>query len=158
MIQKRASRRGIALILVVVCMAILAIMMTSAVRNGLAQKRFHERRAYQVQAYWLAQAGIEQAAARLLTEPTAYNGETLAVIPRSEVRIAVERRKDEPDLVLITSEASYPKDEICRPQPSPAVPTDSNKTTAESFWCAQAASAHPGRPISKPADEKKMDD
>jgi Tfp pilus assembly protein PilX len=104
---RKPSRRGAALILVVVCLAVFSIMMTVVVQNGLAQKRFLQRRENQAQAYWLAQAGIEQGAARLLANPREYSGETFALIPGSEVRILMERLADSPDRLTITSEATF---------------------------------------------------
>jgi type II secretory pathway pseudopilin PulG len=108
----KTRRRGAAILFVAVCMAVLAVMMAAVVRNGFEQKRFLVRRENQTQAYWLAQAGIEHAAARLLADPQDYTGEKLELIPQSEVRIAVETRKDSPGTFLITSVGTYPSGDV----------------------------------------------
>src|SRR5271163_2845857 len=109
---KRPSRPGVALVLVLVCLAVLAIMITSVVRSGLAQNQFLQRRERQLQAYWLSQGGIEHAAARLLASPRNYTGETVELIPDSEVRIVVEADRTAPDTFHITSESTFPKGDM----------------------------------------------
>ena len=111
---KKTSRPGVALIMVIVCLAILAIMMTAVVRHGLDQKRYLDQRTRRAQAYWLAEAGIEHAAAQLLAKGKSYTGETLQIIPQSEVRIRVEPGPNRPDSFLITSDATFPRDETER--------------------------------------------
>jgi type II secretory pathway component PulK len=110
----KTSRPGVALIMVIVCLAFLAIMIAAVVRHGLDQKRYLDQRTRRAQAYWLAQAGIEHAAARLLSGGKSYTGEVLQILPQSEVRIRVESRQDRPDTFQMTSEATYPKGELER--------------------------------------------
>lgn len=107
-------RAGVALAIVLVCLALLSVMVVSVVRQGLAQKRFLDQREHRAQAYWLAQAGLEHAAARLQSSPAPYTGETLVIIPDSEVLIRVEAVKDRPEFFRITSDATYPKIEVER--------------------------------------------
>ena len=123
-VKALAPRRGVALVLLLVYLAVLAVLITAVVRNGLAQKRFLERRENQVQANWLAEAGIEQAVARLLADPKVNKGETfqvqpgsavwekLQILPRSEVGVTVYHRQESPHIFEITSEATYPTGDI----------------------------------------------
>jgi len=105
------QRRASALIMIVVCLALLAVMMTAVVRQGVAQKHYLDQRERRAQAHWLAQAGIEHAAAQLLANPRQYTGEMLTIIPSSQVRIQVQPGKDS---FVVTSEATYPTDEAER--------------------------------------------
>jgi hypothetical protein len=75
-----------------------------------------EQRRNRLQAEVLARAGIELAAANLLTNPAGYKGETTETFPMAKVQITVERPKDKEDTFTITSEARYPSD-----APSPVV-------------------------------------
>ena len=104
---RKTSRRGAALLFVAICLAATAALMTAVVHNGMEQRRYLARRDNQLQAYWLAQAGIEHAAARLLlADPQAFV-ETLEIVPQSEVRIVVKKQKD--DTFQVTSVSSFPK-------------------------------------------------
>jgi hypothetical protein len=62
----------------------------------------------QLQSLWLARAGVERAAARLLAEPDKYSGEDVKLIEDGTVKIIVERDAKTPKMVHVTCEAIYP--------------------------------------------------
>ena len=104
----RVSRRGVAAIWALVVLAVLMIvieLLAVHTANGIRRADHHH---HQIQALWLARSGVELAAARLLANPADYNGETLEVIPRSQVHIEVHKTSDTPDIFRITCEASAP--------------------------------------------------
>lgn len=102
------NRSGAALIAVLVLLATVGVIMGVLTSQMLAQRRFLQQRHHQLQAYWLAQAGIEQAAAQLLTGNKDYKGETLELLPDSKVRITVTPAKGTEGVVHIASEAHLP--------------------------------------------------
>jgi hypothetical protein len=95
---------------VLVVLAVLTIVIGLVTWQSVTGLRQTDKRHYQIQARWLARAGVERAAARLLASPTGYSGETVALLPGSQVRIAVTKDKDRPDTFLVTCEARYPAD------------------------------------------------
>jgi type II secretory pathway component PulK len=100
-----SRRTGMALMVVVVALAALTMIMAGLTWQTLARQRFLERREQQFQAYWLAQAGIEHAVAKLLTDPKGYQGEVLELLPQTQVQIKIQPVKDQEKALRITSEA-----------------------------------------------------
>lgn len=101
-------RRGVALLGALVALVVLTALMTTVGWHILANHRLAERRLNRLQSAWLARAGIDLAAARLLEQPEKYRGETLELLPGSKLRITVEAEKGEP--FRVRSEARYPAD------------------------------------------------
>lgn len=106
-------RRGVALVLVVVALATLTVVLSGVTFQIITNRRLAERRHYQLQAAELARAGIELAAGRLL-EKDDYPGETIKLLPQSQVRIEVQADKATPGRFRVHSVARYPTD---HPQP-----------------------------------------
>jgi type II secretory pathway component PulK len=80
MIRARAAKpsRGMTVVAVLVCLIIVTLISGAVLKVGLAHRelaRFSERR---LQAEWLAQSGVERAAARLADDRD-YTGETWAI-------------------------------------------------------------------------------
>ncbi len=98
------ARRGGALIVVLVCITVASAILVSLVRLGVAQRREAEVRDWETQAVWLAESGLDRAAARLAVDPK-YGGETWT-IPSSvfggnksgRVEIAVRPIANQPTL------------------------------------------------------------
>ena len=114
------ARRGIVLFIAVVCMAIAMVIFLSLLRLSVAERRRVETEAWQLQAAWLAESGIERAAARLAAD-AAYEGETwnlsgdvLGGRHDAVVRIQVERVPEHEDRRLVHVEADYPDDPVQR--------------------------------------------
>lgn len=104
--------RGVAAVWAVVVLAILSLLLTGITRQLLTTRQVLRQREQRVQADWLARAGIELAAARLLGDPSTYNGETLEPIPNGRVKIEVRPEKDQSDTFVVTVEARFPADDV----------------------------------------------
>jgi Tfp pilus assembly protein PilX len=73
-----APRRGAILVMALVCLVILGVLQVLLVQAAVARRRLSAEQAHRHQARWLAEAGIERAAARLAAEAD-YRGETWQV-------------------------------------------------------------------------------
>lgn len=113
-------RRGIVAAALVVALFVLILLAGGLLR--VAWARHSERRAAErrLQAEWLAESGLDRAAARLAADRD-YRGETWAVPPEDlggrdagAVRIEVRPVPDRPDLRTIRARADYPTDEARR--------------------------------------------
>ena len=106
--SRRRRRSGVALIGALVTLGIVSALLASIGGLIAANRRQIEHRQQEIQVGWLARGGIELAAAGLLDAPDSYKGQSWKPIPRSEVRIAVEREKGSKDAFRVVSEARYP--------------------------------------------------
>ena len=105
---------GAILIVVLVCLAVAATMFVLVVKQAAMERQAIRTSQWTLQALWLAEAGVERAAARLAANPS-YSGETWS-IPAQElaaeygaaVRIHVETVADQPERRLVRVEADYP--------------------------------------------------
>lgn len=107
----RAARPGIASMWALVVLAVLTAVIGVITWESVTGYRRADHRQARLQALWLARSGVELAAARLLADPAGYTGETLELIPRSQVRIKVKNAPSQKDTFLVTCEARYPTDE-----------------------------------------------
>ena len=106
-------RRGAVLVVVLVCLAMATAMSLVVVRQIAAERRAAQMNQRSLQALWLAEAGVERAAARLAADPK-YAGETW-LIPAKElaagdgavVRIEVETIAGRPQRRSVRVEADY---------------------------------------------------
>jgi Tfp pilus assembly protein PilX len=73
-----APRRGTVLVMALACLVILGVLQVLLVQAAVARRRLSHEQAFRHQARWLAEAGIERAAARLAAEAD-YRGETWQV-------------------------------------------------------------------------------
>jgi hypothetical protein len=101
----------VAAIWTLVVLAVLTTVVGFVTWESVTAIRQIERRHHRLQALWLARSGVERAAARLLNDPAGYTGETLEIIPQSQVRIEVATEADQPHTFVVTCEARYPSDE-----------------------------------------------
>ena len=108
------SKQGVALMAVVITLVIVALMMTAIAWQIIANRRMLDHREYELQAAWLARAGGERAAARLLVSPDGFVEEATELLPASSVRIEVKPEPDAPGVYRITCEARYPTDVVDR--------------------------------------------
>jgi Tfp pilus assembly protein PilX len=79
-LRAAGKRRGGILVLALICLVLAAALIGTVLRQVQLQRRQiaqHDRR---LQAEWLAESGLERAAARLRADP-AYSGETWVVPP-----------------------------------------------------------------------------
>jgi hypothetical protein len=97
------SRRGMALIFALAVLAAVTGLVAAVGMQIVSQRAALERRQHQLQAQWLARAGVELGAARLLEKAEEFKEERTDLIEGGKVRVAVE--KAGPDLYTVTAEA-----------------------------------------------------
>ena len=113
--QRQAGRRrGAVLLVALVAIAIASVIFLSLLRLSVADRRRVETELWAGQAMWLAESGLERAAARLAAD-AAYEGETwhlpadlLGTLYEGVVKIQVETIPDKPQRRLVHVEADYP--------------------------------------------------
>jgi hypothetical protein len=105
-----ASRRGSALLIAVVALALVSVVTAVVTSQCLAARQLLQRRQHQLQAEWLARAGVELAADRLLGDATGYKGESVELIPGGKVRLDVRAEPGATDVFRVTSSARFPGD------------------------------------------------
>lgn len=71
---RRRARRGVLMVIALAILAVVAALSMSALRSVATAARASQRQAWQAQAAWLAEAGVERGVARLRTESD-YHGE-----------------------------------------------------------------------------------
>jgi hypothetical protein len=113
-------RRASITVAVLVCLLVIMLIGASLLRIAGSQRAAVLGEERMLQADWLAESGMERAAARLAADPL-YAGETWP-IPADAlgggssglVSIRVESRPDEPGLRLVTVQADYPAEVVRR--------------------------------------------
>jgi type II secretory pathway pseudopilin PulG len=110
MIRRSDRRRGMAMMAAVVALSVLSVTTTILVRELVAQRRQLERRHHLLQAAALARAGIEHAAARLLTSAKTYDDKSLELLPQASLTISVQPEKGSAQVFRVSSVARYPTD------------------------------------------------
>jgi hypothetical protein len=107
-------RRGVVLLIAVVCIAAASVIFVSVLRLAAAERRRGDAEAWQVQAAWLAESAVERAVARLADDPQ-YQGETWSLSPddlgtrhSAIVVVHVETTPEREQRRLIRVEADYP--------------------------------------------------
>lgn len=85
------KRNGVALITVLVILAVLAIVLAVISAQIFAQHNLLRTRERQLQAQWLARAGVEWAAARLLDDPREFQAELTDLAPGGVVKVDVKK-------------------------------------------------------------------
>jgi Tfp pilus assembly protein PilX len=73
--RHRKRRRGAVLVAALFCLAVVLAIAMALVRSALVEHRQTQRRAQQLQSFWLAESAAERAALRLRAEE-GYTGET----------------------------------------------------------------------------------
>jgi hypothetical protein len=86
-------RRAVAAMWMLVVLVVLMAVMGTTTWQHLTARRLLDRRHQQLQAAWLARAGVELAAARLLSNPADFTGESVALLPGTQVRITVQNER-----------------------------------------------------------------
>jgi hypothetical protein len=99
-------RRGAAAVWALVVLAVLTTVTAVAVKEFTATRRALDAREARAQAEWLARSGCELAVARLLADPTGYDGEVGSPVPGSEVRVTVTKAAE--DTYRVECQAAYP--------------------------------------------------
>jgi Tfp pilus assembly protein PilX len=109
-------RRGAVLALVLVCLMVAMALLVSIAKLAAGGRRMVQAEAQQVQAAWLAESGLQRAAAQLAADPD-YQGETWSLpaelLPGTRpaaVKIEVQPVPAQPDQRLVRVQADYPDD------------------------------------------------
>ena len=101
--MKPSRRSAVAVIAVIVAMSVLTIILTVVTLQIVTQRQVVRHRQRQLQADWLARAGIEHAAARLLDSPAAFTDDKQDLLPDTKLSITVE--KSAGDVYVVTADA-----------------------------------------------------
>ena len=116
------SRRGAVVVVAMIALLLVSMIGVSLVRLALAQQRQVQREQVRLQAEWLAEAGLERAAARLRRDPE-YTGEEWQIEAGALkgrrgglVRIAVEPDETETAGARVRVIATFPTDTEHRAQ------------------------------------------
>ncbi len=118
--HKCQRRRGVVMVMVIVCLVVATVVCGLLLKTAVLARESADAQHHRVQARWLAESGIERAAARL-AQDARYSGETWT-LPAAElphgglVRIAVESPRGRAGARLVRVEARYPDDPLhgCR--------------------------------------------
>jgi hypothetical protein len=102
-------RIGVALVLALAVMAVLTVVLSVLAVQVVSQRQMVRQRHKQLQADWLARAGVELAAARLLKNPGGFNEVHNELVPDATVRVTVE--KTDGDDYLVTADAAVSAEE-----------------------------------------------
>jgi hypothetical protein len=94
MIVRHARRSGLALVWSLVILFALGILAGTAAWQIVAARATLERRGHSLQTLWLARSGAELAVARLIDDSD-YKGETIELIPDSDLKIVVTRLENQ---------------------------------------------------------------
>jgi type II secretory pathway component PulK len=112
----QGPRRGMISVAVLVCLLVITLIFGSLLRLVQSQRALVRNEGRRLQADWLAESGLDRAAARLGDDP-AYRGENwtlpadeLGIQAPGVVTITVERRKGAANQRLVTVQADYPRD------------------------------------------------
>ncbi len=109
------QRRGVLLLVVMVCLLLVSMIGGSLLKLGLAQRRQMRREQSRQQAIWLAESGIERAVARLRTD-SEYSGEDWKLDDSDSIRgkpavVKISVLRDESTgKIAISVVADYPRD------------------------------------------------
>jgi len=104
---REPARPGIAVMWALVVITVLTLVSATAIWQMSAGRRALERRQNALQALWLARSGAELAAERLMANGE-YTGESIELVPDSDLRIAVEKDPAEKDSYRIRCESRCP--------------------------------------------------
>src|SRR4051812_31267780 len=85
------ARTGVAIIAVLVALAILSVILAVVTLQIVTQRNVVRHRQRQLQADWLARAGIEHAAPRLLASPAEFTDDQQELLPATKLSIAAAK-------------------------------------------------------------------
>lgn len=86
----QSSRRGVAIIWLLTVLVILTALISAVTWQHVAGRRWTEGRQRQLQAQWLARAGVELAVSQLLVEGKGYSVTSTTLLPGWEVAVTVQ--------------------------------------------------------------------
>ena len=129
-----SNRRGAVVLFAIIALLLTSIIGGSLMKTALAQRRFALRKQTRLQSIWLAESGVERAAARLFRDPH-YTGETWSISASdiggnkdAEVIIQIETLDDVPNRRRVTAIADYPQNLPQRSRTRKVVIVDLDRT------------------------------
>jgi Tfp pilus assembly protein PilX len=138
--SKGRPRRGLTAITVLVCLIIITLISGAVLKVGQARRQELRSQEHQLQAEWLAEAGIQRGLARIDADP-AYTGETWDIPARdldsadaALVTITIDLVSGDARRRCIRAQADYPRDPTRRARYTKSVilglerPGDSSKS------------------------------
>ncbi|MGA2798430.1 MAG: hypothetical protein ABSE63_12685 [Thermoguttaceae bacterium] len=118
--QLREKRRGVILILVLACLAIASVLLVTGIKLALSSHRAQRTMGWSLQVQWLAESGMERAAAQLAADAD-YKGETWKISAKDlggddagTVKIEVKSVPEHENRRLVKVEADFPDDPLDR--------------------------------------------
>lgn len=112
--RHRRRQRGAMIVPVLICFVLIMLISAALLQFVVAERVLNRQEERRLQAEWLAEAGLERAAARL-SESRDYQGETWDIAAKElggqdagRVTITVETKKGERALRQVTVLADYP--------------------------------------------------
>jgi len=113
---RRRNRTGFALVAVIGCLVATMLILAAVVKTAVVGYRAARAEAWQIQAVWLAESGLQRAAWQLSNNAD-YVGETWTLSTQQldgthggSVRIEVESPGGQPGRRLVRARAEYPDD------------------------------------------------
>lgn len=101
-------RAGVAIMWALVVMSLVTVLVMGLAAQLLQARRITDNHRNQLQSHWLARSGAELATAKLLSDPEKYTGETVKLVPNSEVKIVVKKDASLEGTYHIESQSRYP--------------------------------------------------
>jgi len=118
--QLRGKRRGVILILVLACLAIASVLLITGIKLALSLHRAQRTFGWSEQAQWLAESGMERAAAQLAADAD-YSGETWKISGKDlggddagTVKIEIKPVPEHDNRRQVKVEADFPDDPLYR--------------------------------------------
>lgn len=105
-----SRRRGAAIVMTLAVIGVVTVVLAVIAVQVFSQRMGARQRHNQLQAQWLARAGVEWAASRLLEKSDAFKEEHAGLVPDSKLRIVVEKTAD--GSFQVTAEAEVGLEEL----------------------------------------------
>lgn len=107
-------RQGLAIVMALAVMAVLTVVLSVVTLQIVNQRKLMVQRQHQLQSEWLARAGIEVAAARLLDSAVAFTDDKQQLVPDSKLDIVVEKLRQDEYTVVVEAEVGRPDEHLKR--------------------------------------------
>jgi hypothetical protein len=127
------SRSGAALLLVIIAIVVSSMVTATLAQMAIAQHRQMRHEQNRVQAFWLAESGLNRAAMKLNADPQYVGEEWRVPVTAEETQTALVTIRVLPERIEIAAE--YPVDTVYRAQvrrelPRPVTVTEQSPRSA----------------------------
>jgi hypothetical protein len=114
------KRRAMVMIIVLVCLAVAGMLLLVGIKLAMASHNAMRAAGWAEQARWLAESGVDRAAAKLASDAN-YSGETWNISAKelggedaASVKIEVKQIPQQSNSRMIKVEADFPDDPLDR--------------------------------------------